>query len=107
MVSLSEYEDPADRRFHAEPVACPDCGPVLTYIMPGDSPVDGNEAALVSVFDSVERPRDNHEINVTGTLNVVNDPTGPHGGVIVDDIHGGVLAHRADHPVSARPGTQR
>ncbi|WP_238365331.1 carbamoyltransferase HypF [Mesobacterium pallidum] len=23
----AEYEDPADRRFHAQPVACPDCGP--------------------------------------------------------------------------------
>src|SRR5437868_6532518 len=25
-----EYEDPADRRFHAEPIACPVCGPQLT-----------------------------------------------------------------------------
>ena len=24
-----EYHDPADRRFHAQPNACPDCGPVL------------------------------------------------------------------------------
>ncbi|MCE5972367.1 carbamoyltransferase HypF [Sinirhodobacter sp. WL0062] len=23
----AEYEDPADRRFHAQPIACPDCGP--------------------------------------------------------------------------------
>lgn len=30
-----------------------------------------HEAALVSVFDSVERPFDNHEINITGTLNVL------------------------------------
>jgi UDP-glucose 4-epimerase len=30
-----------------------------------------HEAALVSVFDSVERPGDNHDINVTGTLNVL------------------------------------
>ena len=30
-----------------------------------------HEAAVVSVFDSVERPVDNHEINVTGTLNVL------------------------------------
>ena len=22
-----EYDDPADRRFHAQPIACPDCGP--------------------------------------------------------------------------------
>lgn len=30
-----------------------------------------HEAALVSVFESVERPDDNHEINITGTLNVL------------------------------------
>lgn len=30
-----------------------------------------HEAALVSVFDSVERPGDNNEINITGTLNVL------------------------------------
>jgi UDP-glucose 4-epimerase len=30
-----------------------------------------HEAALVSVFESVERPADNHEINITGTLNVL------------------------------------
>ncbi|MDR3504736.1 MAG: carbamoyltransferase HypF [Acidocella sp.] len=27
----AEYENPADRRFHAEPVACPDCGPRLRF----------------------------------------------------------------------------
>ena len=26
----AEYEDPEDRRFHAEPIACPDCGPQLS-----------------------------------------------------------------------------
>jgi UDP-glucose 4-epimerase len=30
-----------------------------------------HEAALVSVADSVDRPRDNHEINMTGTLNIL------------------------------------
>lgn len=30
-----------------------------------------HEAALVSVFDSVERPEDNHSINITGTLNLL------------------------------------
>lgn len=30
-----------------------------------------HQAALVSVADSVERPRDNHEINLTGVLNVL------------------------------------
>ncbi|MEO0413215.1 MAG: carbamoyltransferase HypF [Pseudomonadota bacterium] len=27
----SEYENPADRRFHAQPNACPDCGPKLSH----------------------------------------------------------------------------
>ena len=27
-----EYGDPSDRRFHAEPVACPDCGPRLSLV---------------------------------------------------------------------------
>jgi UDP-glucose 4-epimerase len=31
-----------------------------------------HEAALVSVFESVEKPFENHEINMTGTLNVLN-----------------------------------
>ncbi len=30
-----------------------------------------HEAAMVSVFDSVERPIENHDINITGTLNVL------------------------------------
>lgn len=30
-----------------------------------------HEAALVSVFDSINRPLDNHSINLTGTLNVL------------------------------------
>lgn len=30
-----------------------------------------HEAALVSVFESVEKPFDNHDINMTGTLNVL------------------------------------
>jgi len=29
----SEYEDPADRRFHAQPVACNDCGPEYELII--------------------------------------------------------------------------
>ena len=30
-----------------------------------------HEAALVSVFESVEKPFDNHDINMSGTLNVL------------------------------------
>ncbi|HEX6878516.1 MAG TPA: carbamoyltransferase HypF, partial [Nocardioidaceae bacterium] len=28
----TEYDDPADRRFHAQPIACPDCGPRLRLV---------------------------------------------------------------------------
>ena len=31
----AEYDDPADRRFHAQPNACPDCGPSVTLTWPG------------------------------------------------------------------------
>ena len=30
-----------------------------------------HEAALVSVVDSIERPQDNHDINITGTMNIL------------------------------------
>jgi len=30
-----EYEDITDRRFHAQPVACRECGPVFTLVLPG------------------------------------------------------------------------
>ena len=44
----AEYEDPADRRFHAQPVACPACGPhiALQPVAAEGSRVEGDEAAL-------------------------------------------------------------
>lgn len=37
----AEYEDPADRRFHAQPVACPACGPRVWLQVAGmERPVD-------------------------------------------------------------------
>lgn len=35
----AEYEDPADRRFHAQPVACPDCGPRLWLEPAAEDPI--------------------------------------------------------------------
>ncbi|KEO55974.1 carbamoyltransferase HypF [Thioclava pacifica] len=32
----AEYEDPADRRFHAQPIACPDCGPRVWLEVAGE-----------------------------------------------------------------------
>lgn len=32
---MPEFDDPLDRRFHAQPISCPDCGPVYEYFMKG------------------------------------------------------------------------
>ncbi len=40
-----EYTDPADRRFHAQPVACNECGPVYTMHM-GAETVEGNSRVV-------------------------------------------------------------
>ncbi len=39
----TEYADPADRRFHAQPIACNNCGPVYTLYQ-GENVVTGNAA---------------------------------------------------------------
>ncbi len=51
----SEYSDPADRRFHAQPIACPRCGPELALldgsgeiIEPGESAISSTAKAIVS-----------------------------------------------------------
>ncbi|HAW60138.1 MAG TPA: carbamoyltransferase HypF, partial [Actinobacteria bacterium] len=35
----AEYDDPTNRRFHAQPNACPECGPKLTLVGSGESRV--------------------------------------------------------------------
>ncbi|WP_240197099.1 Sua5/YciO/YrdC/YwlC family protein, partial [Nonomuraea lactucae] len=49
---LAVKHDPADRRFHAQPVCCPACGPALALSTPDGTPVPGdplaNAAAMVS-----------------------------------------------------------
>ena len=42
-----EYENPLDRRFHAEPIACPVCGPHLQFVSGGET-CTGDEAALAA-----------------------------------------------------------
>lgn len=41
----AEYDSPADRRFHAQPIACPACGPSLWYEVRGQR-VPGDPIAL-------------------------------------------------------------
>jgi hydrogenase maturation protein HypF len=36
----AEYEDPADRRFHAQPNACPECGPSVSLLRADGTSVD-------------------------------------------------------------------
>ena len=46
---MAEYRDPADRRFHAEPIACPACGPRLALITwPERAPVAGDPIAVAA-----------------------------------------------------------
>ncbi len=42
----AEYEDPRDRRFHAQPVACPACGPKLWFYDPLDRVPAGEPIAV-------------------------------------------------------------
>ena len=42
-----EYADPADRRFHAQPIACHDCGPRLWLAEGGEAPSAGASAEEV------------------------------------------------------------
>ncbi len=39
-----EYDDPLNRRFHAQPNACPKCGPTLELVDAQGNPVDGADA---------------------------------------------------------------
>ena len=47
-----EYEDPLDRRFHAQPNACPDCGPRLRLLSPSGGPAEAGRRG-----DPIVRPR--------------------------------------------------
>ena len=42
----AEYEDPADRRFHAQPIACPRCGPTLQLLDREGRETAAGDAAL-------------------------------------------------------------
>lgn len=44
-----DYEDPLDRRFHAQPLACPDCGPSLSFHARGRRLGEGEEALARTV----------------------------------------------------------
>jgi hydrogenase maturation protein HypF len=43
-----EYGDPADRRFHAQPIACDICGPKVELVDPKGKHIDGDPIALAA-----------------------------------------------------------
>lgn len=47
---LKEYEDPLDRRFHAQPIACAECGPQVSYRGQGPD-VSGDDALVKAIKD--------------------------------------------------------
>src|SRR5262249_53379298 len=52
-----EYEDPSDRRFHAQPIACPKCGPKVW--------IDGSES-LAPVETVIAALRDGKIVAIRG-----------------------------------------
>ncbi|MBN1388946.1 MAG: carbamoyltransferase HypF [Bacteroidales bacterium] len=50
----AEYNDPNDRRFHAQPVACNNCGPVYSMLI-GDSEIKGINDIIKRTAEIIER----------------------------------------------------
>jgi len=49
----AEYGDPADRRFHAEAIACPACGPALALLSGDGAVVARRERALAAAAEAL------------------------------------------------------
>ena len=49
----AEYDDPADRRFHAQPIACPQCGPQLRLLDAGGRLKAERDEALQAAADAL------------------------------------------------------
>lgn len=48
---LTEYNNPLDRRFHAQPIACPECGPWLEYWDVNKNVLTRDNVFFVAVHD--------------------------------------------------------
>ncbi|WP_345347217.1 hypothetical protein [Candidatus Villigracilis affinis] len=46
----AEYEHPLDRRFHAQPVACPNCGPLVQLRNPASGHISNIEMRLTAIL---------------------------------------------------------
>lgn len=50
-----EYSDPSNRRFHAQPIACPECGPVIWHISKEELENGDTNISPVSLENALER----------------------------------------------------
>lgn len=50
----AEYENPADRRFHAQPIACPECGPHIELWDITGKTIDKYESALERTIEAIK-----------------------------------------------------
>lgn len=51
----AEYENPLDRRFHAQPIACPDCGSYLEWWDHGGKSLVSHEAAVQAAIQAIQK----------------------------------------------------
>jgi hydrogenase maturation protein HypF len=58
-----EYTDPLDRRFHAQPISCPDCGPLLILLYTNGKEMEKNDDAIKATADAI---REGHIVAVKG-----------------------------------------
>ena len=69
-----EYRDPGNRRFHAQPIACPDCGPSLWFASTAGR-VIGSDAALAATQQAL----------AGGAVVAIKSIGGYHLACVVDD----------------------
>jgi hydrogenase maturation protein HypF len=87
----AEYHDPADRRFHAQPIACPDCGPSLWFAAHAER-VTGSDAALAATQQAL----------AAGAVVAIKGVGGYHLACRVDD-EAAVVALRVRKARGAKP----
>ena len=69
-----EYESPADRRFHAQPNACPDCGPQLSFAsFRGRSHSESTGGAAIAMAADVVRAGDILAVKGLGGFHLLAD----------------------------------
>ena len=57
-----EYGDPTDRRFHAQPIACPACGPGLQLLDRQGRQIASNRHGEIVIYDTSGHERERHPV---------------------------------------------